>query len=272
MSAARNQALHALAYTDGEKTSLHLRSLATLGVIFGGLVLASRFPVLFWPVFAINAACSIRYSGYIHALNHAYTPNQKVPWLLELLPAVWSPLTPGFYEAQKIHMEHHKHQTGENDPDNAIISGKSKLLIYLKCGFIFEYWVIHCMQRGWLGKRFWMNWAIRLAMLAGLIWLAGPWTVLIGLFLASRVGLASAFFIFSYLTHVHHGQLGNFRLPLPRAVIALNHAMIGPYAADPANLHDVHHARPAVSCGRLYAAAEILDREADPAPAAAAVS
>lgn len=272
MSAAQNQALLALGYTDGERTSIHLRSLATLGVMYGGLVLASRFPALLWPVFAVNAACSIRYSGYIHALNHAYTLNQKVPWILEFLPAAWSPLVPGFYEAQKIHMEHHKHQTGENDPDNAIISGRSKLLIFLKCGFIFEYWVIHCMQRGWLTRRYWMIWSVRLAMMAGLMWLTGPWTVVVCLFLASRLGLASAFFIFSYLTHVQHGQLGSFRLPLPRALIALNHAMIGPYASDPANLHDVHHARPFVSCGQLYPAAQILDRETGPSAAPATVN
>lgn len=272
MSAAQNQALLAFGYTDGEKTSIHLRSLATTATMFGGLVIASRFPALFWPVFVLNAFCSIRYSGYIHALTHAYTLNQKVPWLLELLPVSWSPLMPGFYEAQKIHMEHHKYQTGANDPDNAIISGRSKLLIFLKCGFIFEYWLIHCLQRGWVSKRYWMNWAIRLAISAGLMWLTGPWTVLVCLFLASRVGIASAFFIFSYLTHVQNGQLGNFRLPLPRPMLVLNRLLIGAYAADPANLHDVHHARPSVSCGQLYPAAEILDREGGLAPAPAAVS
>src|SRR5688572_21161716 len=177
MSVAQNQALLALGYSDSERTALHLRSLATLGLIYGGVILASRFPWLFWPVFVINACSTVRYGGYIHALNHAYGLNAKIPWILELLPAFWSPLTPGFYEAQKIHMEHHKYETAENDPDNAIISGENRLLIFFKCAFIFEYWVIHCARKGWLSKRYWMNWTIRLAMLAGLAWLIGPWMV-----------------------------------------------------------------------------------------------
>jgi hypothetical protein len=272
MSAAQNQALAALSYTDAERTTLHLRSLATLGSMYCGVVVASRFPSLFWPVFVFNAFASIRYSGYIHALTHAYTPNQKVPWLLELLPVLWSPLIPGFSEARKIHMEHHKYQTSENDPDNAIIDGNSKLLIFLKCGFIFEYWIVHCIQRGWVSRQYWTSWTLRLALIAGLTWLAGPWAMVICLFLAAKLGIASAFFIFSYRAHVEHGQLGTFRRPLPQVLITLNHLLIGRYAADPASLHDIHHARPSVSCKLLYPAAKILDQPAELVPAPAAVN
>jgi hypothetical protein len=243
--------LEVLRYTPEEKTLLHLRSIMTLVVMYGSLVFASYHPRFLWAAFLINMFSAVRYSGYIHALNHAYLGAKRVPWLLEVLPAPYSPFILGFSEVQRIHLTHHQYETADGDPDNFVIAGRSKLLIFLKCAFIFEHWFFYAVRHHWLTHRFWVGYACRLALFAGLLLGTDPWTFLIGFVLATKLGTGASFFIFSYLAHVQHGKRGNYLLPLPAPLVVANHVLIGRYAADPAGFHATHHARPSLSCGRL---------------------
>lgn len=253
----KEQAQH-LRYSSDETRSLHWLSLLTACFVIGNTVLAGRYPAFLPVAFVANAFSSVRYSGYIHALNHAYKLNERVPWLLELLPAAWSPFILGFSETQRIHLTHHRFETGPGDPDNFVIAGKSKLLIFVKCAFIFEHWFFYAIRHRWLTPRFWPAYLVRLAIFASVFYFAGPKAALLVFVLAVKVGTAGSFFVFSYLGHVSEGQRGNYILPLPTPLVWLSRSLIGRYAADPAGYHAVHHARPWVSGARLDEALVLL--------------
>lgn len=260
-SALTKEQAQYLRYSTDETRSLRRRSFIVAMFVIANTVLAGRYPAFLPFAFLVNAFSSVRYSGYVHALNHAYKLNERVPWSLELIPAVWSPFILGFSEIQRIHLAHHRSETGPDDPDNFVIAGKSKLLIFLKCGFIFEHWFFYAVRHRWLSERFWPAYLARLAIFGGVFYFAGPKAALLAFVLAVKVGTAASFFVFSYLGHVSEGQRGNYILPLPTALVWLSRCLIGRYAADPAGYHAVHHARPWISGARLDEAYVLLTAE-----------
>jgi hypothetical protein len=259
-----------LRYTVQERRALHAYSLVTLAVVYTALVVTSRLPWLSPFTFVLVTMGAVRYGGYIHALNHAYRNTDRVPWLLEILPAPSSPFLPGFSETRKIHLAHHKYETAEGDPDNFLISGSSRLLIFLKCAFVFEHWFIYSLRHGWVSDRFWRAWLCRLAIFAALFAVCG-WQTTLLFSVGAHVGAGWSFYIFSYLTHIQEGKRGTYLLlSIPRPAAMISRLMVGPYAADPAALHAVHHALPWVSCAKLLRAFDPHQAKAPSAVEAAA--
>lgn len=256
---------HELRYSPREIRWLHAGSLLVASFVIGNAVLAGRYPAyMLWAFFA-NAFSAVRYSGYIHALNHAHKATERVHWSLELILGAWSPFILGFAETQRIHLAHHRYETGAGDPDNFVTDCRSRPLALLKCAFMFEYWFVHAVRQRWLTSRFWPLYLCRLAIFVGVFYCAGTRAALISYVLAIKVGTAISFFNFSYLAHVQGNKRDNYMLAWPRAFSWLSRALIGKHAADTADYHAVHHARPWVSTARLDQAFALLRASGQPA-------
>ncbi len=264
---AKDQAQQ-LRYSSAEMRWLHAGSLVVALFVIANAILAGRYPAYLPWAFVANACSAVRYSGYIHALNHAHKLNERVHWSLELILGAWSPFILGFTETQRVHLAHHRYETGPGDPDNFITDSKSPSVALIRCAFIFEYWFVYAARHGWLSRRFWPFYLCRLAIFAGVFWLSGTSAALIAYVLAIKVGTAASFFNFSYLAHVHEGQRGNYILAWPPALVWLGRALLGRHASDTAGFHAVHHARPWVSTARLDRAYELLTARAGSAPSA----
>jgi fatty acid desaturase len=255
-------AARGLRYSVRERRAVHAYSVLTLFAVYGSLVLMERALWTGPAVFLLIAACAIRYSGYMHALNHAYRLPEAVPWLLDAMPAAWSPFIPNFKEIQRIHLTHHKLEGGLGDPDNFMIASPGRVMTFLRCACVFEYWFFYAIKHRWQTARFWPGWLVRLAIFGTIAWSCSAITLLTFM-VGTKVGTGISFYIVSYLAHVRDGRQGNF-LPFSRdqPPLVLTVA-VGSYASQAAFLHPLHHVLPWVSCGGLVRALASRARPVD---------
>lgn len=246
-------AARGLRYSVRERRAVHAYSLLTLLAVYGSLAVMERVPWAGPAVFLLITACAIRYSGYIHALNHAYRLPEAVPWLLDAMPAAWSPFIPGFKEIQRIHLTHHKLEGGPGDPDNFMIASAGRVMTFLRCACVFEHWFFYVIRKQWLTARFWPGWLLRLAIFVTIAW-SCSWITLLTFVAGTKIGTGISFYIVSYLAHVRGAERGNY-LPFSRTLPPLVlTATVGSYASQAAYLHPLHHVLPWVSCGGLIRA------------------
>lgn len=246
-------ARESLYYGPGEGHSIHLRSLLTLVVICASVLAAGANPWLRPLAWVVTYVGIVRYLGYIHSLQHAFPPNRPVPWLLEFMPAPFSPLTPTFSAASSIHHTHHLHETGPDDPDNFLIDGSGRLQTFIRCMFTIEYWTLYAARAGQLGGLFVAALALRLGLLTAIGYFAGVWPTLEAV-VVTKLATGSSFYFASYLCHVRDGVRGNYMVATDGGLSLPAYLTIGRHATNAVGYHGFHHRFPRVSCARLRTA------------------
>jgi fatty acid desaturase len=252
--------LSALRVTREERSLLVVRALVTALAMYASLLLPVWEPLLLPISAAICLAGTARYIGYLHALMHAYPKSQRVPALLDLQPLVIGFPQPSFSQLRDVHDMHHRLQKAEGDPENFLTSPPVPVLVFLKCLFVFEYWLYVALRERGPSLRDAGFAMVKLAALVGLIAAFGPIAVVFGYLIPVRIGLACTFFVASYLAHRQGGRFGNYNLPIPGWILLLAQLVLGPCAANLMMLHATHHDRAWVSCGSLDVAYRALSR------------
>jgi hypothetical protein len=179
------QAIARLRYSDAECEAIHRESLVTALLPYVALALTGTFNWILPLALVITFFATMRYLGLIHGLVHARPRAREVPPLLLLLPVPMLPFAPCFSGAQRYHLLHHKLSLAPGDPENTIVSGRSRLLIFLKCSLIVEWWWYCAFKAGWDRHRFLSAWAVRFGLLASLVYFAG-WSNVAWFLLSAR--------------------------------------------------------------------------------------
>ena len=195
-----------------------------------------------WTLALLVPFVYLRMALALHELLHARPPDQ-VPRFHQLTMIFESPMCLGYREHRAVHFAHHRFASTERDPERYQIVGRpfgafANAMISPERGFV--QWV----RAHGLSRDLALDAGIRCAAFVALA-VVSPRVFFI-YWIALRVSVGVASFVFHYALHNDDGRLGTFPLPVAAAVVRGARALFG---AEPMLIlteHERHHAWPRV--------------------------
>lgn len=205
-----------------------------------GLALARLIPA--WVLVPLVPFVYLRLALALHELLHVCSADQ-VPRFHQLTMIFESPMCLGYREHRAIHFAHHRFASTDRDPEQYQIVG-GPLRAFANALISPERGFVHWVRAHGLSRTLARDAAIR--AVAFVVLLAINPGVFVVYWLALRVSVGFASFVFHHVLHNMDGRLGTFRLPVSRPVIEMARALFG---AEPMLIlteHERHHLWPRV--------------------------
>ena len=184
----------------------------------------------------------LRLALALHELLHV-CPAESVPAFHRLTLLFESPLALGYREHRAIHFAHHRFTATDHDPEQYQIVG-GPVRAFLMALISPE----HALVR-WIRTYGFSSTLIREAAIRAVLFVAvaaiAPRVFLV-YWLALRVSVGIASFVFHHVLHNHQGELGTFRLPGSPWFLRLLAAAFGREALTILTEHERHHLWPRV--------------------------
>ena len=208
---------------------------ASLGLSMAGLV-SSWWLVLAVPLIYLRLALAL------HELLHV-CPADEVSWFHRLTMVFETPVCLGYREHRAIHFAHHKFASTEKDPERYQIVGGpwrafANAMISPERGF--GGWV----RRHGLSRTLALDVSVRFIAFVALVVL-NPFVFLI-YWIALRLSVGLASYVFHYALHNSAGVLGTFPLPVPNVVVRTAGLLFGKEPMLILTEHERHHQWPRV--------------------------
>jgi hypothetical protein len=225
---------------DGARYQLLTRLYAY--TLYAALALAIFNLIPAWTLAVIVPFVYLRMALALHELLHARTAHQ-VPRFHQLTMIFESPMCLGYREHRAVHFAHHRFSSTDRDPELYQIAGGpvrafGNAMISPERGFI------HWVSAHGLGRGLAIDAGIRCAAFVTIAAIS-PRVFLI-YWLALRVSVGIASFVFHHVLHNAHGRLGTFPLPVSAAAVRVARVVFG---AEPMLIlteHERHHSWPRV--------------------------
>jgi len=205
-----------------------------------GLALARLIPA--WVLVPLVPFVYLRLALALHELLHVCPPGQ-VSRFHQLTMIFESPMCLGYREHRAIHFAHHRFASTDRDPEQYQIVG-GPLRAFANALISPERGFVHWVRAHGLNRTLAIDAALR--ALAFVVLLSINPRVFVVYWLALRVSVGFASFVFHHVLHNLDGRLGTFRLPVSGPVLNAARALFG---AEPMLIlteHERHHHWPRV--------------------------
>jgi hypothetical protein len=184
----------------------------------------------------------LRMALALHELLHV-CPADQVPRFHQLTMIFESPMCLGYREHRAIHFAHHRFASTERDPEQYQIVGGpvrafANALISPERGFV--QWV----RAHGLSRSLAIDAGLRCA--AFVVLAAVRPRVFLVYWLALRLSVGVASFVFHHVLHNVEGRLGTFPLPVSSGVLMVARALFGREPMLILTAHERHHSWPRV--------------------------
>jgi hypothetical protein len=205
-----------------------------------GLALAGLLPA--WALAIAVPLVYLRLALALHELLHVRSAD-AVPFFHRLTMVFETPLCLGYREHRAVHFAHHRFASTERDPERYQIVGGpvrafANALVSPERGFV------HWVRTHGVSRTLAVEGGLRLA---GFVAVASinPRVFLV-YWVALRVSVGIAAFVFHHVLHNDHGRLGTFRPAVSRGVIRASGWLFGTEPMLIVTEHERHHAWPRV--------------------------
>jgi len=205
-----------------------------------GLSLFRLMPA--WLLLVVVPLVYLRLALALHELLHAASA-PEVPAFHRLTMIFETPIGLGYREHRAIHFAHHRFASTDRDPEryqivggawrafgNALISPEHALVAWVRT---------HGLSRQLAAEM-----AVRFVAFVAVAAINPP--VFLVYWLALRVSVGFASFVFHHVLHSLDGRLGTFRLPVPRAIVRTAEVLFGREPLLILTEHERHHEWPRV--------------------------
>ncbi|MEO8755076.1 MAG: hypothetical protein ABI624_20625 [Casimicrobiaceae bacterium] len=217
-------------------------TLLYVGLLYLALGLAVFKVMPVWWLLAVVPLVYLRLALALHELLHVASA-AEVPAFHRLTMIFETPLCLGYREHRAIHFAHHRFASTERDPEQYQIVGGpwrgfANALISPEHAFVT--WV----RAHGLNRTLALETSVRLAGFVAIAWL-NPGAFLI-YWIALRLSVGFASFVFHHVLHNLDGQLGTFRLPVARGIVGAAKLLFGEEPMLILTEHERHHEWPRV--------------------------
>jgi len=195
-----------------------------------------------WLLLLVVPLIYLRLALALHELLHAASA-PEVPAFHRLTMIFETPIGLGYREHRAIHFAHHRFASTDRDPEryqiiggawrafgNALISPEHALVTWIRA---------HGLSRQLAGEM-----AVRFIAFVAVAAIAP--SVFLVYWIALRLSIGFASFVFHHVLHSLHGRLGTFPLPVPRAVMRVAEVLFGREPLLILTEHERHHEWPRV--------------------------
>ncbi len=211
-------------------------------LLYAALVAAMLHAIPLWALALAVPLFYLRMALALHELLHV-CPAAQVPRFHQLTMIFESPMCLGYREHRAIHFAHHRFASTDRDPEQyQIVGGPLRALanamISPERGFV--HWVrAHGMSRALA-----IDAGLRCAAFV-LLAVVRPRVFLV-YWVALRVSVGVASFVFHHVLHNFEGRLGTFPLPVSAGVLTCARALFGREPMLILTEHERHHSWPRV--------------------------
>lgn len=225
-----------------DATSYKRSTLVLVSLLYLSLALATAGVISPWWLLVAVPLIYLRLALALHELLHV-CPADEVSWFHRLTMVFETPLCLGYREHRAIHFAHHKFASTDRDPERYQIVGGAwrafaNAMISPERGFAG--WI----QRHGVSRTLAMEATIRFAAFVALVAL-NPIVFLI-YWVALRLSVGVASYVFHYALHNSDGVLGTFPLPVSTTVISAAGVLFGREPMLILTEHERHHVWPRV--------------------------
>jgi fatty-acid desaturase len=217
-------------------------TLAYVCLLYAALGLALGRWIPAWTLFAIVPLVYLRLALALHELLHAASA-AEVPAFHRLTMIFESPLCLGYREHRAIHFAHHRFASTDRDPERYQIVGPT----WRAFGAALispEHALVTWIRTHGLSRDLSIEMGLRLA--GFVIVLAINPAAFLMYFVALRLSVGFASFVFHHVLHSHDGHLGTFPLPVSRVVVGAAKRLFGREPMLILTEHERHHEWPRV--------------------------
>jgi len=217
-------------------------TLVLVGLLYLSLAAAAFGLVSPWWLFLAVPLIYLRLALALHELLHV-CPAEEVSWFHRLTMVFETPLCLGYREHRAIHFAHHRFASTDKDPElYQIVGGPWRALVnaMISPERGFAGWV----RRHGISRSLALEAAVRCAAFIAIAVFAPVAFLAYWIALRLSVGLAS--YVFHYALHNSDGVLGTFPLPVSDSIVRAAGFLFGREPVLILTEHERHHLWPRV--------------------------
>jgi fatty acid desaturase len=217
-------------------------TLVLVGLLYLSLALAATGMISPWWLFLAVPLIYLRLALALHELLHV-CPAEEVSWFHRLTMVFESPFCLGYREHRAIHFAHHRFASTDRDPElYQIVGGPWRALANAMISP--ERGLAGWIRRHGIARSLAIEGALRCAAFITLAALAPMAFLAYWIALRLSVGLAS--YVFHYALHNSDGVLGTFPLPVSSSLVRAAGVLFGREPVLILTEHERHHLWPRV--------------------------
>ena len=225
-----------------DATSYKRATLVLVSLLYVSLALTMSGAISPWWLFLAVPLIYLRLALALHELLHV-CPANDVSWFHRLTMVFETPLCLGYREHRAIHFAHHKFASTEKDPERYQIVG-GPALAFANALISPERGLVSWIRRHGISRTLAAEATVRCVAFVALA-LLNPFVFLL-YWIALRLSVGLASYVFHYALHNSDGVLGTFPLPVSNTVVRTAGVLFGQEPMLILTEHERHHLWPRV--------------------------